>query len=327
MGETFEALVLTQKQDTVQYTINTIGLDSLSPGEVVVEVAYSSLNYKDMLAFQPNGGVVKQFPMIPGIDFSGVVLSSQDHRFKPGDEVFVTGYGTGVSHTGGLSQRARVPADWLIKMPTGLSLRGVMILGTAGLTAALSVTALVRHGITPADAIVVTGASGGVGSIAVALLHQLGYQDITAIVRRPEQVDLVKTLGAIQVIYADDFMTEKPLAKAQYQYGLDTVGGDVLTSLLAHLQYDGAVTACGNAAGSPLHASVLPFILRGVTLQGIDSVQVSYEQRMHAWQQLAEQAALLKQLAVDEVTLEEVPDVVDHLKRGGHVGRTIVRLA
>lgn len=326
--EQFKAMVIKEKDEKIVHGVETISLDDLHEGNVVVKVAYSSINYKDMLAVQPKGGVVRSYPMIPGIDLSGTVHSSDDARFTPGQEVLITGYDLGVTHTGGFAEYARVNADWLVPLPEGLSLKEVMIFGTAGFTAAQSVAALEEHGMTPADhpAILVTGSTGGVGSVAIQILAKLGYDNITALVRKEYQVEVAKELGANHVIFPDDLGEKRLLSRQNYHFVLDTVGGDVAATLIPQLHENGSITMCGNAAGAKLETNVLPFILRGINLLGINSVTVPMTERQALWAKMANEWNITETTLTKEVSLEEAMDVLEELKDGKHLGRTIIKL-
>lgn len=324
----FKAIRVKEAQDTVVHQVEDISLSDLHEGNVIIKVAYSSINYKDMLAVQPKGGVVRTYPMIPGIDLSGTVHSSEDERFKPGQEVLITGYDLGVTHTGGFAEYARVNADWVVPLPDGLSLKEAMIFGTAGFTAAQSVQALEQHGMKPEDnpAILVTGSTGGVGSIAIQILAKLGYSNITALVRKDYQIDVAKKLGASDTLFADDLGKKRLLGTQTYHYILDTVGGDVAATLLPQLYENGSMTMCGNAAGVNLDTNVLPFILRGINLLGINSVTVSMSERVKLWQKMSHEWNITATTLTEEVSLEEAIKVLDDIKNGKHLGRTIVKL-
>ena len=328
--EKFSGLVVNKQEDTVTYTVEPLTVDQLSPGEVLIEVAYSSVNFKDSLAVKANGGVIRQYPMVPGIDLSGTIVSSTDERFAVGQEVLVTGYGTGVSHTGGFAEYARIPADWLVPLPQGLGLKEAMIIGTAGFTAALSIDQLEKHGLVKnKEAVIcVTGASGGVGSLAIAMLSQLGYKNVIALSRKKAASEQLKQLGASQVLLLEDFLPEKskPLAKQTIDFAIDATGGEVTSALLAQLRYGGSIALSGNAAGVTLNTTVLPFILRGVHLLGIDSVNVSMEERLKIWSRLATDLNICQQALTNETTLAELPATLAQLQAGTHIGRTIVKL-
>ncbi|MGX7776108.1 YhdH/YhfP family quinone oxidoreductase [Streptococcus pluranimalium] len=326
----FKAMYLEETKGQLEVAAKMISLADLSKGDVVIKVAYTSLNYKDMLAVQPKGGVIRNYPMVPGIDLAGTVVSSESNDFVKGQEVLVTGYEMGMSHTGGFSQYARVPKDWVVPLPEGLSLKDVMIYGTAGLTAMLSILALENAGLSERKEarVLVTGASGGVGSVALALLKERGYLNVTALIRKDYQEAVVKDLGADQVIRPEAiFIKEKPLLlKEHYDYVLDTVGGDVASHLIPQVAYDGAISLCGNAAGLDLTTNVLPFILRGVNLLGIDSVQISQDKRLKTWTALADAKAILAKLKTNTISLEDIPENLQALKEGRHVGRTVVEV-
>lgn len=324
----FKAIVIKEQEDEVTYGVEQIGEDQLSGGDVLIKVAYSSINYKDMLAVQKNRGVIRDYPMIPGIDLSGTVVQSADSHFQKGQEVVVTGFAMGMSHTGGFAEYARVPADWVVALPEHLSVRDAMVFGTAGFTAALSILALEQNGMDPKNDpnILVTGSTGGVGSIALQILAKVGYQNMTALVRKDHQVDVAKSLGATTVIFPDDLGdSKKPLNKERFDYVLDTVGGDVASVLIPQISYGGSMSTCGMAAGIGLTTTVLPFILRGVNLLGIDSVNVPIEKRPAVWAKIAGDWNIAETTLVDEISLEEVPNTIEAIKNGEHLGRTIVK--
>lgn len=323
----FKAIVIKQQEDEVTYGVEQISENQLSQGDVLVKVAYSSINYKDMLAVQKKGGVIRDYPMIPGIDFSGTVVHTADGRFQQGQEVIVTGFEMGMSHTGGFSEYACVPAEWIVPLPDGLSLKDAMVFGTAGFTAALSIQALEQNGMDPKNnpELLVTGSTGGVGSVALQILSKIGYTNITALVRKDHQVDVAKSLGANEVIFPDDLgELKKPLNKQKFDYVLDTVGGDVASVLIPQISYGGSMSMCGNAAGLQLTATVLPFILRGVNLLGIDSVNVPIEKRGAIWDKMSADWNITQTTLTDEVSLEQIPDTIEAIKNGEHLGRTIV---
>ncbi|MGO1059522.1 YhdH/YhfP family quinone oxidoreductase [Planococcus sp. FY231025] len=326
--DSFKAIVVKEQGEEVVFGVEQVGEAQLSEGNVTIKVAYSSINYKDMLAVQKKGGVIRNYPMIPGIDLSGTVVESGDSRFQEGQEVIVTGFEMGMSHTGGFAEYARVPADWVVALPEGLSLRDAMVFGTAGFTAALSILALEKNGMDPEQnpRILVTGSTGGVGSIAVQMLEKIGYRNITALVRKDHQVDVSKTLGAHSAIFPDDLgELKKPLNKEKFDYVLDTVGGYVTSVVIPQLSYGGSISTCGMAAGIELKATVLPFILRGINLLGIDSVNVPIDKRPAIWEKMAKDWNIAGTTLVDEISLEEVPGTIDAIKNGQHLGRTIVK--
>lgn len=327
----FKAMVVREEEEEIAFREEEIGFEALDEGDVVIKVAYSSVNFKDMLAVQKNGGVIRSYPMIPGIDLSGTVVSSKTAEFSQGQEVLVTGYGTGVSHTGGFSQYARVPHEWVIPLPEGLSMREAMVIGTAGLTAGLSVQALEEAGMSAKNkpAVLVTGASGGVGSVALPLLKVQGYEDLKALVRKDYQKTLVQKLGATDIVEPSDvFLKENPLLlKSRYDYILDTVGGEVASHLLPQLNYDGAMSMCGNAGGIKFSTTVLPFILRGNKVLGVDSVQIDREKRLKLWKRFADEWHIMDALEVNEIGPEELPETLVKLKEGRHQGRTVVNMS
>lgn len=329
--ENFLALVVEKTDENVLSTIKEVTLNDLSAGEVLIKVSYSSVNFKDSLAVVKNGGVIRDYPMIPGVDLSGVVLNSNDSRYAEGEKVIVTGYSLGVSQTGGFSEYARVSGDWIVPLPNGLTLKEAMIFGTAGVTAALSISALEKQAL-PLNkdaAILVTGASGGVGSLAIAMLKRLGYKNITALSRKKIANESLIALGANHVIWLDDFMPEKirPLQKQLFDYVIDTTGGKITAAILPQLSYQGSLALSGNAAGINLATTVLPFILRGIKLIGIDSVAVPMEQRLIIWQRLATDLNITQQAIVNEITLPSLPSTLQSLQAGTHIGRTIVKIS
>ncbi|WP_019339206.1 YhdH/YhfP family quinone oxidoreductase [Stutzerimonas stutzeri] len=301
----------------------------LPTGEVLIRVSYSSLNYKDALSASGNRGVTRNFPHTPGIDAAGTVAESTVADFAVGDEVIVTGYDLGMNTPGGFGQYIRVPAGWVIKRPVGLSLRDAMALGTAGLTAALCIDKLEQAGLEPTDSpILVTGATGGVGSIAVALLCRLGYK-VAAVTGKAEQGDYLRKLGATQIIERSALQagTEKPLLKEQWAAAVDTVGGDILFNVVKSLQRGGSVACCGLTAGTNFQANVLPFILRGVNLLGVDSVEIPLVVKASMWDKLSVQWKLpnLDDL-VQEISLEQLPEAIERILAGQQTGRMLVRL-
>ena len=301
-------------------------LDDLDPGEVVIQTHYSSVNYKDALAATGAGKVVRRFPCVGGVDVAGVVESSNDARFKPGDEVIVTGYGMGVDHDGGFAEYVRVPADWVVPLPQGLTLFDAMAIGTAGFTAALSVHRLEQNELTPGKGkVIVTGATGGVASLAIQMLAQLGYH-VVALTGKDSEHDYLKSLGVSEILSRKDLvMGMRPLEKAQWAGALDAVGGDTLAWLTRTMQQNGVIASFGNAGGIELHTTVLPFILRGVRLIGIDSAATAMPLRRQIWQRLATDLhpRLLKQVA-HVVPFAELPQVFPLMLQGKLRGRTVV---
>ncbi len=328
--KSFKAIVVRENDGEVSYAVEQITENELSPGEVLIKVAYSSVNYKDMLAVKQNGGVIRNYPMIPGIDLSGTVVSSSVPAFKEGQEVLVTGFETGMSHTGGFSEYARIPSNWIVPLPTGLSQKEAMVIGTAGFTAALSIMRLEKMGMNPKNnpEILVTGASGGVGSIAVQLLSKSGYTKINALAREESEKEHLFSLGATNVVLAKDVIPEKPkvLGGQKFHYVLDVVGGAVASGLIPQIYYGGSISMCGNAGGIALSTTVMPFILRGVNVLGIDSVNFPSEEREEIWTRFAGVWHIMAQSLVTEVSLNELPQTFEKMKTGSHVGRHIVKI-
>lgn len=330
LHEAFPALVV-RRDDSGDVTCNveTLSKDDLPSGDVLIEVDYASLNYKDALATQAHPGVVRQLPHVPGVDCAGTVAESQSPQFSAGQQVLVTGYDLGAPSWGGFSGFVRVPADWVVALPEGLSLRDAMTYGTAGFTAAQCVTAIQHHGIQPnAGEVVVTGATGGVGSVAVALLAHLGYT-VVAVTGKPEQREALQQLGAQQILSREevDDHSNKPLLAARWAAAVDTVGGNPLATLLRSTKHRGCVTACGLVAGDQLRLTVYPFILRGVKLDGIDSAKCPREPRLEIWKKLATEWNVLERLQplVREVTLREVLGEIELMLAGRNHGRILVR--
>lgn len=327
MTEKFQAFVVNEKDGQVDATLVQQDFATLNTEGVIVKVAYSSLNFKDALATQAKTGVVRSYPLTLGIDLAGTVVTSNDSRFVKGDEVLATGYGLGVSAPGGLSHYQSIPGDWLVPLPAGLSLKESMVYGTAGFTAALAVEKI-RQNIAKNKQVLVTGASGGVGSIAIALLHKLGYEKIVAVSRKDAATDWLKTIGATEVITPDALIPEKirPLAKQQFSGIIDTVGGDLLAALLPQLDYEGVAALCGNASGIKLNTTVLPFILRGIKVFGIDSVNQPMPMRQKIWNLLATDWKISSQLKVQEAPLYDVGAITQSLLAGKHEGRSIISM-
>ncbi|SQZ65157.1 MDR family oxidoreductase [Escherichia coli] len=322
-----QALLLEQQDGKTLASVQTLDESRLPEGDVTVDVHWSSLNYKDALAITGKGKIIRNFPMIPGIDFAGTVRTSEDPRFHAGQEVLLTGWGVGENHWGGLAEQARVKGDWLVAMPQGLDARKAMIIGTAGFTAMLCVMALEDAGVRPQDGeIVVTGASGGVGSTAVALLHKLGYQ-VVAVSGRESTHEYLKSLGASRVLLRDEFAESRPLEKQVWAGAIDTVGDKVLAKVLAQMNYGGCVAACGLAGGFTLPTTVMPFILRNVRLQGVDSVMTPPERRAQAWQRLvADLPESFYTQAAKEISLAEAPKFAEAIINNQIQGRTLVKV-
>lgn len=322
----FKAIVINKENDAQTVNFDDISETQLPAGDVLVDVAFSTLNYKDALAITGTAPIVRQYPLTPGIDFSGVVAESAHPDFKKGDKVVLNGWGVGEKHSGGLAERARVKGDWLVPLPQGLSMREAMVIGTAGYTAMLCVLALETNGITPDQGeIVVTGAAGGVGSVAVALLSAKGY-DIAAVTGRDAEADYLKSLGAASIVSRSELEGKvRPLSKERWAGAIDVVGSTMLANVLSAMKYRGVVAACGLAGGMDLPSSVAPFILRGVTLVGIDSVMCPKQERIAAWERLAQGLDLTKlQDMATEVAFDQVLDVAPKLLDGQVRGRIVV---
>jgi acrylyl-CoA reductase (NADPH) len=322
-------IVEKDSQDQFKSHLGRASFADLPEGEVLIKVAYSSLNYKDALAATGRPGVARKFPHVPGIDAAGVIAESTSPEFQQGQKILVTGYDLGAGRWGGWSEYARVPAEWVIPLPQGLTLEGAMQLGTAGFTAALSVNALMKHEIAPQSGeIVVTGATGGVGCLAVAMLAKLGYT-VVAVTGKADRHDWLKQIGAAKVIGRGDVDVKggNPLMKAVWAGAVDTVGGNVLATLLRSTHIGGCVTACGLVAGPELVTTVFPFILRGVTLCGIDSGWTKRDRRLHLWRLMAGDWKPDRLAEVStEVALKDIDGPVQMILAGGIVGRTVVRV-
>lgn len=322
----FQGIVIDKTDGVYGAQLRSIDEAELPAGEVTVDVQYSTLNYKDGLAITGKSPVVRSFPMVPGIDLVGTVSASDSPEFKPGQAVLLNGWGVGEGHWGGLAQRARLKADWLIPLPERFSGRQAMAIGTAGYTAMLCVLALERHGITPASGeIVVTGATGGVGSIAVAVLSKLGYS-VCAVTGRPEEEPYLRSLGAASLLERKALSEPgRPLAKERWAGAVDTVGSHTLANVCAATRYGGVVTACGLAGGMDFPATVAPFILRGVTLAGIDSVMCPRPKRIEAWNRLAADLDVAKlDLVTTEIGLADAIPTAQALLDGKVRGRVVV---
>lgn len=328
--ENFKAFIVNKTEEDFKAEVKTLNLGDLPAGDVVIKVAYSSVNYKDGLASIPNGKIVRSYPFVPGIDLAGTVVSSNDSRFLEGDEVIATSYGIGVSHFGGYSEYARIPGDWIVPLPEGLSLREAMVYGTAGFTAALSVHRLEENGLTPDKGkVLVTGATGGVGSVAVSMLAKRGYHVVASTGKESEH-DYLRKIGAAEIIGRDEVTGEKikPLDKQIWAAAIDPVGGKTLSAILSKLEYNGSVAVSGLTGGTDVAATVFPFILRGINLLGIDSVYCLMETRKLLWQRMAtdlKPEGLLETIQ-NEVTLNELPQVLSSILKGENRGRTIVKI-
>jgi acrylyl-CoA reductase (NADPH) len=307
-----------------------LSLDDLDPGTVVIRSHFSGVNYKDALAATGAGKVVRRFPCVGGVDVSGVVDSSKDARFKVGDQVLVTGYDMGVAHDGGFAEYVRVPGDWVVPLPVNLSLSDAMILGTAGFTAALAIHRLEQNELTPDKGkVVVTGATGGVSSLAIRMLSQLGYQ-VVAMTSKASEQEYLRSLGASEILLRSDidWASKRPMEKAQWAGALDSVGGDTLAWLTKSMQQNGAIASYGNAGGLELHTSIFPFILRGIKLLGVDSAATQMPLRKQMWQRLAGDLRIDRydQIA-HRIALADLPDVCAKLIAGVSRGRSVVEFA
>lgn len=329
MSEEFRALVVDKMETDFTVGIKKISLTDLSAGEVLIKVAYSSINYKDGLASIPEGKIVRSYPFVPGIDLAGVVVSSEDPRYKKGDQVIATSYEIGVSHFGGYSEYARIPADWIVPLPENLSLKEAMIYGTAGFTAALSVQRLEENGLTPEKGkVLVTGATGGVGSIAVAILSKRGY-DVVASTGKESEHEYLHKLGATEVVSREEVFSGKvrALDKQLWAGCVDPVGGESLAAILSTIQYNGSVAVSGLTGGGNVPTTVFPFILRGINLLGIDSVYCPMNVRKPLWQRMASdfKPEILESIS-KEISLEELPQTLPIILQGQARGRFIVKL-
>jgi acrylyl-CoA reductase (NADPH) len=325
----FKAIVIEKSDGGQKVGLTDFDEANLMEGDVTIRVEWSTVNYKDGLAITGKAPVVRRFPMIPGIDLAGSVESSSDPRWKPGDRVILNGWGLGETHLGGYAEKARVKADWLVPLPARNSARGAMAIGTAGYTAMLAVMALERYGLTPRQGpVIVTGAAGGVGSVAVAILAKLGFE-VIASTGRPAEADYLRALGASEIIERKELAgAAKPLGRERWAGGIDSVGSATLANVLSMTRYGGAVAACGLAGGMDLPATVAPFILRAVSLIGIDSVMCPMEKRREAWKRLASDldAGKLAPM-ISQIDLAGVPDACRRILEGGVRGRIVVKIA
>jgi acrylyl-CoA reductase (NADPH) len=322
----FNAVLIERDPPPYRAGIKPLDERQLPAGDVTVRIDYSTVNYKDALAMTGKAPVVRQFPMVPGIDFAGAVESSSNPAFKSGDKVILNGWGAGEAHWGGLAQRARVNGDWLIPLPTAFTARQAMAIGTAGYTAMLCVISLERHGITPASGeILVTGAGGGVGSVAVAVLSKLGFR-VAAMTGRPAEADFLKQLGAAEVLDRAQYANAgKPLGKERWAGAIDVVGSHILANICASLHYGGVVAACGLAGGLDFPATVAPFILRGITLVGVDSVMRPRPDRLEAWRRLTLDLDIEKlELLTEEIPLSQAIERAASVLGGRIRGRLVV---
>ncbi|QYX58198.1 acryloyl-CoA reductase [Roseovarius sp. SCSIO 43702] len=324
----FNALLVEKDEESgkTSASVQQIGEDRLPDGEVTVAVEYSTVNYKDGLCIGPGGGLVRNYPHVPGIDFAGTVEASDDDRYKPGDKVVLTGWRVGEAHWGGYAQKARVRADWLVPLPEGLDTRAAMAVGTAGFTAMLAVMALEDHGLKKGP-VLVTGAAGGVGSVATAILANLGHE-VAAVTGRPEQEDYLKGLGAREIVPREELteVTKKPLESEKWGGCVDAVAGAMLGRVLKQMEYGASVAAIGLAGGPAIEGALItPFILRGVNLLGIDSVMQPYDNRIRAWKRIARDLPMEKlESMVQTATLADLPKLGGDILKGQVKGRVVV---
>jgi acrylyl-CoA reductase (NADPH) len=324
----FNALIVEKDEEGKTHaSVQSLTDDRLPEGDVTVAVEFSTLNYKDGLCIGPGGGLVRNYPHVPGIDLSGTVLTSADSRYKPGDKVVLTGWRVGEAHWGGYAQKARVKADWLVPLPKGLTTRQAMAVGTAGFTAMLAVMALEDHGLSKDQGpVLVTGAAGGVGSVATAILANLGYS-VAGVTGRPESADYLRSLGASQIVAREELAetVKRPLEAETWAGCVDAVGGAMLARLLGQMKYGGSVAAVGLAGGAGLPATVIPFLLRGVNLLGIDSVMRPYADRVRCWERIAKDLPMDKlEAMVRPATLADLPELGADILKGQVQGRVVV---
>ena len=325
----FNALVVEKTEDGTHAEVRSVSYDDLPAGDVTVSVDYSTVNYKDGLCIGPGGGLVRTYPHVPGIDFSGTVETSDDPRYDVGDAVILTGWRVGEARWGGYAQKARVKADYLVPLPDGLTTRQAMAVGTAGFTSMLAIMALEDHGLKPGQGpVLVTGAAGGVGSVATAILANLGYE-VAVVTGRPETGNYLKELGAETIVDRSELneTTKRPLEAEIWAGCVDAVGGAMLARVLGQIKYGGSVAAVGLAGGSSLPTTVIPFLLRGVNLLGIDSVMQPYENRKRAWNRIATDLPLAKlEAMVSSATLSDLPALGRDILKGNVKGRVVVNV-
>ena len=323
----FRALVLEEAEKGVSASIQQLTDDQLPDGDVTVAISHSTLNYKDGMILKGIGRLVRNYPHVPGIDFAGVVESSESNSYQPGDKVVLTGWRVGEAHWGGYAQKACVKSEWLVPLPPAMSEKRAMALGTAGFTAMLAVMELEAHGVTPDSGPgLVTGGNGGVGGVAIGILAGLGYQ-VHASTGRPQLADHLKSIGAAEIIPREelDVVPERPLASERWAGVVDAVGGNTLASILPQMKYRGAIAACGLAGGAELNSTVIPFLLRGVKLLGVDSVMCPFDQRKIAWERLTTDLSMDALDAITEVVpLGDLPDLAGQILKGETQGRLVV---
>ena len=328
MTGTYQALLLSKEEEVVRGELKTQNLPSLDENDVRIKISWSSVNFKDGLATLPNGGVVRDYPRVPGIDLAGKVAASNDSRFKEGETVLVTGFGTGVSHDGGFAEYATIPGDWVVKCPENMSPREAMIFGTAGFTAALALERLEHEGVKPSSGpILVTGATGGVGSMAIGMLSKAGYE-VHASTGKESEHNYLKTLGAETILAREDVSTKNaPLEKGKWAGAIDQVGGTTLSWILSSLQYQGAIACTGLTGGVKYSSTVLPLLLRGVSILGVDSVMYPGNLRAKLWDRMANELRPNNiELIGAEITLQETLPVLKKILKGEVRGRKVVRI-
>jgi len=328
-SKNYKALVVEEKNGRFVQSVKTVRTDDLPANDLLIRVHYSSLNYKDALSATGNKAVTKNYPFTPGIDAAGVVVKSSDERFSPGDEVIVTSYDLGMNTPGGFGQYISIPADWAIPLPGGLTLKESMMIGTSGLTAAIGAEKIISQNINPEDGeVLVTGATGAVGSFAVALLSHLGFR-VTAATGKTDQAGFLQRLGGHRVVHRDEIsgVKSRPLLSSKWIATIDTVGGEMLDAVIRQTGHNGVVACCGNVLGHELQTSVYPFILRGVSLMGIDSGITLMNDRLRIWNRLAAdwKPLALKNLYMQS-SLEKLPDEIEKILQGGQVGKVLVDL-
>lgn len=330
MKTTFRALVVEENEPNVfTRSVKDRNIDDLPPGDVLIEVHYSSLNYKDALSARGHKGITRKYPHTPGVDAAGIVAESKSEKFKAGDKVIVTGYDLGMNTSGGFAEYIRVPAGWVVSLPDGMSLKESMFYGTAGFTAGISIFELEKHGVLPGSGkVLVTGATGGVGSLAIAMLSKAGYS-VTASTGKVSAHEYLKQIGAKEIISREDVKdsSSRPLLSAKWAGAIDTVGGSTLTSVIRSIDRRGAVAACGLVESDKIEMTVYPFILRGVRLIGIDSAESDMNYRLKIWDKISKEWKLNNiDKMMKEVSLEGLSDEIDKILRGEQVGKVVVNL-
>lgn len=325
---TYQALVVSEKEGKYIQEVKELNTRDLPKGDVLIQVHYSSLNYKDALSAVGNKGVTKNYPHTPGIDAAGIVIESESENFGVGEEVVVSGYDLGMNTPGGYGRFIRVPAEWVVKLPENLTMKEAMIIGTAGFTAGISINRLTEL-VKPADGrIIVSGATGGVGSVALSILSKLGYETV-AVSGKESEYPFIESLGAGGIISRTDFLAldKKPILSSKYAGGIDTVGGVILENIIKSLKPLGVVTTCGSVSGTELNMSVFPFILRGISLIGVSAQNYPMELRAKLWEKIADEWKPTNLMNIyNEITLHELPDAISQILKGGLKGRTVIKL-